>query len=259
MTQFAIKSEKLHPRDLIIYLFKRQISAFLIIFGRRGTGKTDYALHMAEILFKARVIQHFATNVKIYESKVPFVKITNLDDLKFWAKNEKGKKLFIFDEIGRSMPRRRPMSTLTVKLIMEFQILRKYKLSTISCTVNESLVDGSILGPDILDGYFNKPNFRNPKIALYVDMLEYFHKTILGIPRTNIKFDTWDSALFTEHGPLKAPAFKKKHLEQLWKWSHGATYKDLGIHNMQLHRILKKFVKETLERKLHDTQDIVSE
>ncbi|MDH7607701.1 MAG: hypothetical protein QHH12_08130 [Candidatus Bathyarchaeota archaeon] len=237
--------------DLITHLFKRGTSAFLIIFGRRETGKTDFGLLIAEILYNEGLIQNVATNIKIYNSPFEIKHITNLDDLKLWCRETHGKKLFIFDEFGKAFRRRTPMASLNVKLIDEFQILRKYKLSTVAVTVDEKYIDQTALGSDVLDGIFIKTDYKNPKVALYLDNLEYFRKRITGIPRTSIDFDTWDVAPFKEHGPKAKPAFKDRDLEICWEWSHGKTIKDLGLHNQQLNRIVRKFVKEVMEREGH--------
>jgi len=246
MTQLVSKLD--HPVKLIKYLFTRGTSAFIIIFGRRETGKTDFALLIAETLWKEGIIKNFATNIKIYESPFPITRIDNLDDLTLWCKNTRGKKLFIFDEFGKAMRRRSPMSSLNIKLIDHFQILRKYKLSTIAITVNEKFVDNVALGSDILDGAFLKPNYKNQKIALYRDYLEFFTKSIKEIPGTSVDFDTWDVAPFKEYGVKLKPKFKDEELEVVWDWSHGKTAKDLGLHSMKLHRILKKYCKEVTER-----------
>jgi len=239
------------PIKLIKYLFTRGTNAFIIIFGRRETGKTDFALLIVEILFREGIIKNFATNIKVYSSPFPIIRIDNLDDLRSWAQNTKGKKLFIFDEFGKAMRRRTPMSSLNVKLIDDFQVLRKFKQSTIAITVNEKYCDNVALGHDILDGYFIKPYYNNQKLALYTDHLEYFTKTITKIPGTSCTFDTWDVAPFKEHAEITKPKFKDHDLEVAYEWSHGKTAKDLGLHSMQLHRILKKIVKEVTERDSH--------
>lgn len=140
--------------DFIVHLFRRQISAFIIILGRRGTGKTDLSLLVAEILVSKGVVDHVASNIKIYDSPFPITEVTSLEGLKKWAKETGGVKLFLFDEIGKGMTRRRPMASLNVNLIHQFNILRKYKLSIVATTINEQYVDNAILGQDILDGYF---------------------------------------------------------------------------------------------------------
>ena len=94
-----------------------------------------------------------------------------------------------------------------------------------------------------------------PRIALYYDHLEDLQMDTSDMPKTNIQFDTWDSATFTEHGKDDVPKFKDKDLQVLWKWSHGHTCKDVGLHYMQLNRLVRKFIKETLEKHPHASQD----
>ena len=235
-------------KKFVLRLFLRATSAFIIIFGRRETGKTDLSLLIAEILHADSSFKYFATNIKIYEAPFHIEHITNLDDLKFWSEQNKGKKLFIFDEYGKAMRRRSPMSSLNVKLIDELQVLRKNKQSTIAVTVNEKYVDNASLGSDVLDGYFFKPNYRNPKIAYYVDLLENRSQTLRNIPRTSIKFDTWDVAAFKEHGIKQKPRFKTEELSTAWDYAHGASGKDLDLHPQQVHRIITKVLKYYMEK-----------
>ena len=236
----------------ICKLFKRGTSAFLIILGRRDTGKTDFGLLISEIVAREGIIKHVATNIKIYDSPFPIEHITSLDDLKSWVKNTSGRKLFIFDEFGKAMRRRMPMSSLNIHLIDQFQILRKYKLSTIAITVNEKFIDSAVLGTDLLDGYFRKPNYKNRKIALYFDLLENVTQALRGIPKTSIHYDTWDVAPFKEHSDTLPIQFKDKHLEILWKWSHGATGTELHLHPQQINRITRKFIRDVLEKQHSD-------
>lgn len=260
MTELAQK--ELNPFDKFIrYLFTREISNVQAIFGRRGTGKTDFALLIAEILYTLEILKHLSTNVKILKSPFEIQRITNLEDLKFWAKERRGKKLFVFDEVGRTISRRKPMSSLNVALINEFQILRKYKLSTIYITIDPDYVDNAILGTQILDGVFYRPFYKRTdrrfrKTALYEDKLERFTKDIFDIPKANITFDTWDSAIFTEHGKSRKPRFKTKELDNLWDLSHGKTPKELGLHSMQVSRLWKKYVKEVMERDSNSSRNI---
>lgn len=241
---------------LIRHLFIRGTSAFIIIFGRRETGKTDFSLLISEVVYDENIIKNVATNIKIYNSPFEIRHITNLDDLRLWCRETQGKKLFIFDEFGKAFRRRTPMARLNVKLIDDFQVLRKYKLSTIAITVDEKYIDNVALGSDILDAVFFKPNYQNPRIAIYMDNLEYTRKTINNIPRTSIDFDTWDVAPFKEHGVKAKPAFKDYDLDVLWDWSHGMTVKALGMHPQQINRLTRKFIKEVLEREHHTSHTL---
>lgn len=249
------KTQGLDLISLVKRIFTRQTSTYFSIFGRRQSGKTDLALLIAEIVYALGIIKHVATNIKIYNSPFPITPITNLWDLKKWCKETKGPKLYALDEIGRTVSRRTPMAKLNVKIINELQILRKYKLSLEIITVDEKYTDNAILGVDLLDGVFRKPVYNNPKIALYDDNLEPLHISIYDVPRTRIKFDTWDSAPFTLKPRTHKPTFNDEDLSLLWDWSHGMTYKEMGIHNWKLTRIKRKFIRETLESKIHSTQD----
>jgi len=219
--------------------------------GRRESGKTDFSFFICEILFSLNVIRHFATNTKVYESSFPIERITNLPDLEHWAITLPGKKLFILDEAGKSFRRRTPMSKLNIELLDKVQILRKYKLSIIMIAPHEKYLDSATLGSDVLDGVFIKPYFKNPKVGIYEDILEPFKITINNIPRTSVKFDTWDVAPFNATKPPEKPKFQEKSLNILWEWSHGKTYKELGLHRMQINRLVRKFIKEVLENPQH--------
>ena len=240
--------------DLILHVFTRQLSAFIVLFGRRGSGKTDLGLFIMEALNGLNKFNHFATNVYIKESPFPIERISNLDDLRFWCKDNRGKKLYLFDEIGKGLKRRAPMSNLNIEIINDFQILRKYQLSVIATTIDAKFIDMAVLGPDILDGYFIKESWRNPRLASYVDYLEDFSLSFFDIPSTFVKFDTLDSAPFKRHGEKQKPIFKERDLNLLYEAVNGKTYKELGIHPQQLSRIWKKFVKEVLERDNHGSQ-----
>jgi hypothetical protein len=236
---------------LILYIFTRQTSTIAVILGRRGTGKTGKMLLIDEILNKYKEFSKFtayATNTKIENSPFPIEHITNLDDLRSWAENTKGHKVFGFDEIGKAMRRRTPMGALNIQLLDEFQVLRKYKLSTVATTIDESMVDKQFLGDQMLDGFFSCPVFNNPKIANYVDLLESFDDSFNDIPKTSVAYDTWNSSPFTLHSPNGTPKFSDKDRQVLWDWSNGKTAKDIGLERTQIARITKKFIKEVLER-----------
>lgn len=244
---------------LIIYIHDRQPSNIMLVVGRRGTGKTSKMLSAMEILNQYKVVENFATNTFIKHSEFPIEEITNLDDLKSWAKNGTGKKLFGFDEIGGALARRTPMSSLNIKLLKEFQRIRKYKLSTIATTISEDFVDNAMLGEQILDGVMRCPNWNNPKIALYDDFLENFSRNFGGIRNTSIEFDTWDSAPFEEHGQSLKPQFKDRDVQALWNLTHGKTIKEEGLHPQQVARLWRNFVKRVLESEYHTSHIEVRE
>lgn len=189
----------------------------------------------------------FATNI-VVKGDPDIEYITNLEDLKSWAENRKGKKMFILDELGKSISRRRPMSAINIDFINELQTLRKFKLSLILIAPADKYVDSASLGSDVLDAVMDKPIFDNPKYGVFYDLMKGERIEYSDLPRTSLKFDTWDIAPFKKDAPTRTPKFKDKELTLLWEWSHGKTSKDLGIHRQKLHRLTTKFVRETLER-----------
>lgn len=249
MTQKAPLSN-LNPNlvKFLVHLFKRQISNFYIIFGRRGSGKTAFALFICEVLFYTGTIKHFATNTLIYNSPFPFERITNLEDLRDWGQETKGKKLFMLDEVGKTVKRRSPMKTLNVELINDLQTIRKHKLSLLATTIEESNTDKAILSPAVLDGVWIKPSYKNKKIARFVDRLEHKSKRWYGIPKTSIRFDTWDSAPFKMHrDKTKIPAFQDGDKEKAWRLIRGETADQVGLQYQQIARLWRRLLKGYLE------------
>jgi len=211
------------------------------------------ALLIMETLNKFGVMVKFATNIKIHNSTFPIDHITNLEDLRFWCQDNKGRKLFIFDEAGKSIRRRTPMSKLNVEMLDQLQILRKYKLSLILIAPHDKYIDSATLGSDVLDAIILKPNFKNPKVALYQNIFENLEIWFTDIPATQINFDTWDVAPFRKDSPVRKPKFKEEELNQLWDLTHGKTHKEVGLHSQRVARLWRKYVKESLEREVHSS------
>lgn len=250
----AVEVEPNLFEQVILRLFKR-LSVCILVLGRRGSGKTDIALYIAEILNKFGILENFGTNIKIHSSDFPIDYITNLEDLESWCKNRVGRKLFIIDEAGKTLRRRTPMSALNIALLDNLQILRKYKLSIILITPAFKYIDSATLGSDILDVIIEKPNSQNPKIALYDDVLSLSEELrFTNLPRTSVAFDTWDVAPFQKQSPKKSPMFKDEQIQKLYEWSQGISHKELGLHPMEINRLARKFVKETLEASAHGSQ-----
>jgi len=146
------------------------------------------------------------------------------------------------------------MARLNVKIINELQILRKYKLSLIIVTVDQKYTDNAILGTDLLDGIFTKPLFQNPKLALYDDNLEELQGSLRDIPKTSIKFDTWDSAPFTEKPSKSKPHISDELESRIWDWAQGGKANAVFGHTMKANREIRKYIKRILEDKYHPSQ-----
>lgn len=233
-------------------LFTAQDSTFGLILGKRGTGKTDKALLITEILKTLGIVRHVATNTKIYSSPFPIQHIDNLQDLDYWGANNKGRKVFVFDEIADAMSRRRPMAHMTVELIKKFNKLRKHKLSIVGTTISESVLDSSATDQDLIDFVFNcvwfpKGHSQARKIAHYNNLLTGESITWEGFPRTSVDFDSWDSSPFTETPSISKQQFKDEDMKIVYEWANGKTAKQLDLHPMQLNRKTRKIMKYLFE------------
>lgn len=230
-----------------------------VIFGRRGTGKTDNALFIAEALFKYGLIRNFASNIKIYKTP-PGLQIDYIYDLQTldrWASISSGRKLYILDEAGKAFRRRSPMAKLNIELLDKLQTLRKYKLSLIMVTPAQKYVDGASLGSDVIDFVVVKPEFQNPKVGDYYDTMRGTSEGFHNIPGTSIKFDSEDIAPFTLKPGKEINTFPSKAVEFAYKNAKlGMSSEALGIDHKQMNRYYKQAIIYYVEKEV--TGDILS-
>lgn len=191
-----------------------------------------------------------ASNIRIYKTPFPIEYIDNLQDLTAWCQAGPERKLFILDEAGKSLRRRTPMSKLNIELLDKLQILRKYKLSIIMIAPDEKYMDSASLGSDVLDAIIVKPEFNNPKVGLYHDIMLNRAKAFNGIPKTSIEYDTWDIAPFKLKRDVSKAVFQDPELRILAKLGQGATYKEIGEHPQKINRTIRKFCKLYIENQV---------
>lgn len=243
----------------ILKLFSHGDSVAVVIFGRRGTGKTDNALFIAEILEKHHKVFDFATNIHVYKSLFPIEYITNMEDLETWASVGARRKLFILDEAGKAFKRRSPMSKLNLKIMDNLQTLRKFKLSIIFIAPDEKYIDSAGLGSDVLDGIIFKPEFKNPKVALYHDLQNYSSEAFTNLPQTNIEFNTWDIATFTLKSDKPKTPFTDKELAILEQLGGGVLRNKIPYHHEEINRTIRKFAKLYIEYRHHKKEHKANE
>jgi hypothetical protein len=233
----------------ILELFERA-SVCLFIEGRRGSGKSWTALYLAEVLHKYAEItrvRKYGTNIAINGGPFPIDFINNLEDLTAWAKESRERKFFILDEVGTAIQKRTPMAGINIGMIRNLQVLRHWSLSMVYIAPSEKYVDSSMLGSDILDVIFLKPDFENPKLGVWVDVLRETNERFYGIPATSFKFDTHGSAEFLKDALHKGPRFKDSDLNLLWDWSHDLLKDIDGKTRVRLFKLRKDFIRKGLE------------
>lgn len=232
----------------ILEMFDR-LSTCIVIFGTRGSGKTNFSLKIAETLERYQEIPLHATNIKIVKSPFSIERIVDLETLEYWGKLSKERKLFIFDEAGKSVRKRTPMSGMNVRMLDNLQIMRKYQMSIIIITPDERYIDSTFLGEDLLDYIVEKPYWDNQKIGDIYNCRTRTRERFFDIPSTSIQFDTNDIATFTQYAPKKRLLYKDADKQFLWDWTHGLLPSPLpDCQRKRLERVRRNFIKNILEQ-----------
>jgi len=187
------KLEELDPSfvSLVKRLFKVPASIVLIT-GRMDSGKTDFALLLSEILLETRIIREVGTNIKVEDPR--FTRITSVPALKSWLLHSPGPKLFILDEAGCHIDSRRPMAKINKELRNCAFLLRKYRSKMMLISQRGEDVESTFRAPDIWLATFKK---TSKKTAICVSDLWEEPVIIEDVPKTSIKYDTYDIAPFS--------------------------------------------------------------
>lgn len=228
-----------------------EVPGVVSIQGPGKCGKTDFALKISEDLKKVSaqdssakrfepLIHDVASNI---DTGGHYQQVYDLVTLKNWLYGSNRRKLFIMDEANEHLSNLRVMSGQNVGFGRLLPQVTKAHARMIVVGHSLQRVDGSILDDAWCKGIFFKENL---KIAQLFSHLFSRPQRFVNINKTKVWFDPYAVAPFQEKasGTL---LFKDSDLQMLWDWSQGKTYKDLGCHQMQLHRKLKKYVAQTLE------------
>jgi hypothetical protein len=225
--------------------------SIVLIGGKWKTGKTDFALLIAETLLKmdspetgGKMITEVASNIDTEDN---FKQISDLITLKQWLYETKHRKLYIFDEASEHLPSRRAMTTKSVTFIQLIPEISKAHARMIIIGHQLLTIDKTFLDDVWCRGVFIKLKLK--KAQLISNLLQT-PITFTNIPPTNIKFDPYVIAPFTEM-PTGNVIFKDEDRQMLWDWVNGKNYKQLGIKPMQLHRKLKQYMKIFLTNELN--------
>ncbi|MGB8779430.1 MAG: hypothetical protein WCD81_02140 [Candidatus Bathyarchaeia archaeon] len=186
------KAEVLVPIIPDIEPILEQDGFVIVIKGRKDKGKTDFSLLLAEICYVQKYHTHIATNIKT-ESYMIEAQITDLESLKLWLQRP-GKKLYILDEAGIHLGRMRFMSQKNVEIFDVIQMCRHYDCGFIAISPSHVFIDRKILDTDILDLYIHKVSRQT---AIINDRVSGKSWTLCNIPRTSIRFNSKDVAIFT--------------------------------------------------------------
>lgn len=180
-----------------------------------------------------------------------YEQITDLLTLKQWLYSNNRLKLYIFDEASEHAPCSRAMSSKNVGIKAIIPQVSKAHGRLIIVGHNLEKLDKELLNETWCKGIIQKIGqpFHYKTAMVISPLLPQVFK-LEEIKPTKINFDPYDLAPFTER-PEKGVYFKDEDKQLLNDWANGKSYKELGLHPMQLHRKLKVFVRRTLENSLN--------
>jgi hypothetical protein len=226
-------------------------SSFVLIFGDWKTGKTDFALLIAERLLELRIVSEVASNIKSSDSRMQF--IANLPHLKKWLRNSNTRKLYVFDEAGVHLHKRRSMSSKNVSFMTLLPEISKAHARMIAITQNPASIDAELLSPVWCKGIIIKENLYKAKFISELFSGDKKVCEFYPVPKTTIDFDPYAIAPFKLTAPVDVPAdfLNDEEKKILWNWSiNEMSARKLNLHPMKLNRIVRKFVREVLTSKI---------
>jgi len=165
----------------------------MVIYGNPDTGKTNTALLCVEIGLSEGVLDYFASNIQTYGKGE---RITSLEDVDFWFKNQTGRKCFILDEAGIHDDSRSPLSLMQRRIRHEVFVIRKFRGHVIFVLQELEDIDkwkhSELTGMLIKKETIGNEYLAKIKAKWMEDLI-----VVRDIPSTTIPFDTLDIAPFT--------------------------------------------------------------
>jgi hypothetical protein len=187
-------------KEFIKETYGRTQSTFTCVLGNNETGKTDFNLLQMEFIHDLGIANYFVSNMRSVKADFEIVFIEDFKTLESYCRmlnpdpDKKGLKKIIFfgSEIGKWAPRDQPWKN--TKFIEKLQTVRKYGLSMLTDAIDR--VDARVLNPRFFKGEFLKPYQTNKAFARFYNYATKEKLTFTDIPKTRIKYDTYETANF---------------------------------------------------------------
>ena len=229
--------------EILAELFTKP-APIVFITGRFGYGKTDFALYIADRLLDMGLVKEVGTNIKVFDDR--FKRITNLYHLKNWLRGSKSKKLFILDEAGIHLDVRNPLGKLNREIRHLGFLLRKFRAKLILVSQRAKDIESTFRDTDIWLATFYK---LSKSRALLFSNIHLEPILIEDIPRTNVKFDTYDIAPFSTEPTEFEPQSEAQKLLKMWAvddMSFRQISRQTGIPTQTVIRYVKEAVRNII-------------
>jgi hypothetical protein len=223
-----------------------------LIGGVWKSGKTDFSLFIAETLLKlpyldSFVISEVASNI---DTKGTFPIVSDTISLKQWLYSSTKRKLMIFDELNEHLAARRAMTSKNTGFISLIPEISKAHARILLVGHQLLTVDKTFLDDIWCRGVFIKKSLKSAQV---ISQSLKRPTNINDIPKTTVRFDPYSIAPWSER-PAGNVFFKNdKDKQTLYDWAHGQSCKDLGLYPMQLNRICRRYIRDSLDLDLVTT------
>ncbi len=247
--------------DFVKELYRRKHqSVFNAVLGPNQSGKTDFCLLLMEKIHKLDLADAFGSNMPM---KAEF-EVDYIEDFQILKKtcrmlnpdpDKRGLKKYLYfgSEMGKWLPK--DQAWRNVKFIEELQTVRKYGLNFLGDGIDR--IDERALSKSHFHGVFYKLGKQNQKTAIYNDWLYGRTTTLVKIPRTSIKFDTFHSANFyMEPQGLDGKRIPLNPEHQIVKkYVETGSWKKVGVSTQEGKRAILKVLKLHLSSCLHELEE----
>jgi hypothetical protein len=214
----------------------------VLVGGLWKTGKTDFALFIAETLLKLNLVVEVASNIDTQET---YPMISDLISLRHWLHGTNRRKLYILDEANVHLFRRRAMSAKNVGVIQLLGEVSKAHARLIIIAQELLSVDKEFLNPTWVRGVFIKKSLKKAQLVSHMIPRSF---TFNNVPPTTVTFDPYTVAPFQE-APAPETLFKEENLQKVYAWATGTSYSELGFdHPMKFNRFLRTNVRRILDK-----------
>lgn len=235
--------------DMCIKAFFDQPATMILIVGDWKTGKTDFSLLLAERMLKLGIVSKVASNIETKGNSITF--ISDLPTLREWLYGDNIRKLYIFDEAGLHVHRRRSMSAKNIAVVTLMPEISKARARLIMILHNLEGFDKELTSTVWCKGLIEKDNKYHARFISFTKPLPNgeFSMEFFPVPKTNIPFDPYALAPFKLTRPTQIPStLKDKERQILWEWAvNNKPVHQLGLHPQQFNRIVRPFVKKVLQ------------
>lgn len=244
-----------------------------VIKGDWKTGKTDFGLHLYEILTDMGLIQDCAGNIQTFQDpdceipiNDPIKYVDNFLEMKSFMFRNLNRKMFFYDEAMKNAPSKKAMTLLNSEWQRVIPELSKGKTHLVAFTQEESMTEKIFMHRTFNVAHWEKirlppsnPQFR--KLVKVSSKLLRETYQFRNVRRTRIYFNPYLSAIWTLEPSQKDNLIENSiELKVTHEYMSGMSFSKIRdahpelLHNTQVQRLIRSGLK-SLFRLLQVTED----